>query len=71
MDDPTAYQAESVLCLSPEARFDYLLTLPESADTGAQVNAVMRDIEQHNPTLSAASHPQHPASAANLGVIPV
>jgi type I restriction enzyme M protein len=52
MDDPTAYQAESVLYLSPEARFDFLLTLPESADIGAKVNAAMRDIEQHNPTLA-------------------
>jgi len=52
LDDPTAYQAESVLYLSPEARFDYLLTLPESADIGAKVNAAMRDIEQHNPTLA-------------------
>ena len=52
VDDPTAYQAESVLYLSPEARFDYLLTLPESADIGAKVNAAMRDIEHHNPTLA-------------------
>ena len=52
VDDPTAYQAESVLYLSPEARFDYLLTLPESDDIGAKVNAAMREIEQHNPTLA-------------------
>jgi type I restriction enzyme M protein len=52
VDDPAAYQAESVLYLSPEARFDYLLTLPESADIGAKVNAAMREIEQHNPTLA-------------------
>ena len=51
-DDPTAYQAESVLYLSTEARFDYLLTLPESANIGAKVNAAMREIEQHNPTLA-------------------
>jgi type I restriction enzyme M protein len=52
VDDPTAYQAESVLYLSPVARFDFLLTLPESADIGAKVNAAMREIEQHNPTLA-------------------
>ena len=52
VDDPTAYQAESVLYLSPEARFDYLLTLPESDDIGAKVNAAMREIEQHNPTVA-------------------
>jgi type I restriction enzyme M protein len=52
VDDPTAYQAESVLYLSPEARFAYVLTLPESDDIGAKVNAAMREIEQHNPTLA-------------------
>jgi type I restriction enzyme M protein len=52
VEDPTAYQAESVLYLSPEARFDYLLTLPESADIGAKVNAAMRDIEHNNPALA-------------------
>jgi type I restriction enzyme M protein len=52
VDDPTAYQAESVLYLSPEARFDFLLNLPESANIGAKVNAAMREIEQHNPTLA-------------------
>lgn len=52
VDDPTAYQAESVLYLSTEARFDYLLTLPESANIGAKVNAAMREIEQDNPTLA-------------------
>ena len=52
VDDPTAYQAESVLYLSTEARFDYLLTLPESANIGAKVNAAMREIEQHNPRLA-------------------
>ena len=52
VDEPAAYQAESVLYLSPEARFDYLLTLPESANIGAKVNAAMREIEQHNPTLA-------------------
>jgi type I restriction enzyme M protein len=52
VDDPTAYQAESVLYLSTEARFDFLLTLPESANIGAKVNAAMREIEQHNPTLA-------------------
>lgn len=52
VDDPTAYQAQGVLYLSPEARFDYLLNLPESANIGAKVNAAMRDIEQHNPTLA-------------------
>ena len=52
VDDPTAYHAENVLYLAPEARFDYLLTLPEAADIGAKVNAAMREIEKHNPPLA-------------------
>jgi type I restriction enzyme M protein len=52
VDDPAAYHADNVLFLSPEARFDYLLTLPESADVGAKVNAAMREVEKHNSQLS-------------------
>lgn len=51
-EDPAAYHAEGILYLSPEARYDYLLTLPEAADIGAKVNAAMREIEKHNPTLA-------------------
>src|SRR3954467_10033231 len=32
VDDPGAYQAAGVLFLTPNARFDYLLRLPEGAD---------------------------------------
>ncbi len=49
---PTAYHAEGILYLAPEARFDFLLTLPEVADIGAKVNAAMREIEKHNPQLA-------------------
>ena len=35
VDEPAAYHADNVLYLSPEARFDYLLTLPEASDIGA------------------------------------
>lgn len=52
VDEPAAYHAEGILYLSAEARFDYLLTLPEAADIGAKVNAAMRDIEKHNPPLA-------------------
>ncbi len=52
VDDPAAYQAEGILYLSPEARFDYLLALPEAADIGAKVNAAMREIEKHNPQVA-------------------
>src|SRR6266567_4609033 len=51
-DDPTAYHAAGVLYLPAEARFDYLLNLPEAGNIGAKVNAAMRDIEKHNPQLA-------------------
>jgi type I restriction enzyme M protein len=52
VDEPAAYHAGNVLYLAPEARFDYLLTLPEASDIGAKVNAAMREIEKHNPQLA-------------------
>ena len=52
VDEPAAYHAENVLYLSPEARFDYLLNLPEASDIGAKVNAAMREVEKHNPQLA-------------------
>lgn len=52
VDDPAAYHADVVLFLTPNARFDYLLSLPESADVGKAVNDAMRDIEKHNPKLA-------------------
>lgn len=52
LDEPAAYHAEGILYLSPEARYDYLLTLPEADDIGGKVNAAMRDIEKHNPQLA-------------------
>jgi type I restriction enzyme M protein len=51
-DEPAAYHAENVLYLAREARFDYLLTLPEAADIGGKVNAAMREVEKHNPQLA-------------------
>lgn len=52
VDEPAAYNAEGVLFLAPDARFDHLLTLPEAADIGAKVNAAMREIEKQNPQLA-------------------
>ncbi len=52
VDEPAAYHAENVLYLAPEARFDYLLTLPEGADIGGRVNDAMREVERHNPQLA-------------------
>jgi len=52
VDEPTAYHAEGILYLPAEARFDFLLNLPEAENIGAKVNAAMRAIEQHNPQLA-------------------
>jgi len=51
VDEPAAYNADGILYLAPNARFDFLLNLPEAADIGAKVNDAMRDIEKHNPQL--------------------
>ena len=51
VDDPAAYDAENILYLTPNARFDYLLNLPEAKDIGRKVNEAMRDIEKHNAKL--------------------
>jgi type I restriction enzyme M protein len=52
VDEPAAYHADNILYLAPEARFDFLLTLPEAADIGGKVNAAMREVEKHNPQLA-------------------
>jgi type I restriction enzyme M protein len=52
VDERAAYHADNVLYLSPDARFDFLLTLPEAADIGAKVNSAMREVEKHNPQLA-------------------
>lgn len=52
VDDPKAYQAEGVIFLSPKARFDYLLNLPEGANVGGKVNEAMSAIEKDNPQLA-------------------
>lgn len=52
VDEPTAYQAEGVLFLTPAARYDHLLGLPEATDIGAAVNEAMREIEKHNPQMA-------------------
>jgi type I restriction enzyme M protein len=52
VDDPAAYHAEGVLYLTPNARFDKLLRLPEGANAGRAINEAMRDIEKHNSELA-------------------
>lgn len=52
IDEPTAYHADGVVYLTPNARFDHLLSLPEGKDVGRVVNEAMRDIEKHNTQLA-------------------
>ncbi len=52
VDEPAAYHAEGVLYLTPNARFDKLLHLPEGSNAGKATNEAMRDIEKHNPQLA-------------------
>ena len=52
LEEPAAYNAEGILYLSRESRFDYLLSLPEAENIGAKVDAAMRDIEKYNPQLA-------------------
>jgi type I restriction enzyme M protein len=52
LDEPAAYHAEGILYLPAEARFDYLLNLPEAQNIGAKINAAMRDIEKQNAQLA-------------------
>ncbi|MDQ6630544.1 MAG: type I restriction-modification system subunit M, partial [Verrucomicrobiota bacterium] len=52
LNDPDAYQADGILYLAPNARFDFLLALPEAENIGAKVNDAMRDIEKQNTQLA-------------------
>jgi type I restriction enzyme M protein len=52
VDDPAAYHAEGVVYLTPNARYEHLLNLPEGSNVGQAVNAAMADIEKHNPHLA-------------------
>ena len=52
MDDPAAYHAEGVIYLSPKARFEHLLGLPEGGNIGQAINDAMADVEKQNPQLA-------------------
>ena len=49
VDEPSAYHAEGVLYLSPNARFDYLLALPEGEFVGKAISDAIRNSEKNNP----------------------
>lgn len=47
----TDYQAAGVMYLPDEARFSYLLNLPEGANIGRAINKAMESIEHENEDL--------------------
>ena len=52
IDEPSAYHAEGVIYLTPNARYDHLLNLPEGGNIGKEINDAIGDIEKHNPHLA-------------------
>ena len=42
IDEPSAYHAEGVVYLTPNARFDHLLALPEGGNIGQTINDTIR-----------------------------
>jgi type I restriction enzyme M protein len=52
MDSSAAdYHAAGVMYLPKEARYLYLLNLPESENVGQAINNAMKAVEEHNPDL--------------------
>ena len=49
--EPSDFAEKSALFLPPEARYDYLVNLPESADIGKAVNHAMELIEEQSEQL--------------------
>ncbi len=49
---PEAYKAEGAIFLPPEARFSFLLKLPEGSNLGRALTTAMREIEAKNPELN-------------------
>ena len=52
IDEPSAYHAQGVVYLTPNARYDHLLNLPEGGNIGKEINEAIADIEKHNPHLA-------------------
>jgi type I restriction enzyme M protein len=48
---PSYYQSRGVMYLPPEARYEYLLNLPEGENIGKAINEAMKKVEEYNPDL--------------------
>lgn len=53
------YHKEGAIYLKPEARYEYLLNLPEDIDVGKAINEAMREIEEENDRVKAAGLPKN------------
>lgn len=53
------YHKEGAIYLKPEARYDYLLNLPEDIDVGKAIDEAMREIEEENDRVKAAGLPKN------------
>jgi type I restriction enzyme M protein len=49
---PEAYKAEGAIFLPPEARFSFLLALPEGSNLGRALTTAMKEVEDKNPELA-------------------
>lgn len=49
---PEVYKAEGAIFLPPEARFGFLMKLPEGVNLGRALTSAMREIEAKNPELA-------------------
>ncbi len=48
---PSYYQSKGIMYIPKEARYDYLLNLPEGEKLGKAINEAMKAIEKENPDL--------------------
>lgn len=53
------YHKEGAIYLKPEARYEYLLNLPEDMDVGKAIDEAMREIEEENDRVKAAGLPKN------------
>jgi type I restriction enzyme M protein len=60
IDDPDDYDAEGVVYLTPNARYEHLLSLPEGTNVGQAVNQAKGEIEKHNPATRRRAAAQLP-----------
>jgi len=65
VDELAAYHAEGILYLAPEARFDYLLTLPEVAAIGSALSSAKRSTSTTKRLTGARTTAASPAGSAN------